>query len=536
MKNSSRGILILTMTNVLSKILSLVYIPILILNIGNEGWGNYNSAYLVYTFIYMVTIAGSSSAIPKLIAEYSASGHERDAMASFKVGRAFLLGMGVIMTLILIVISGFVVDYTGLENSRIAILALAPAILITAISSAYRGYFQGRHNLVPLGISQFIEQVLNVICSLFFSWWLMKYSLSLGVAGGAIGTAIGALASVVYLKIKYKKDLKERGRIKSQPRKHNNKYIFNYIWKYSVPLLVSALILYGGNNLIDQGIITNKLAELGYSQVQYSSMFGDFGKYFQLINLPMIIISSLALSVFPIIARENASKDKKKLNEGIAKIFKIGFMIGLPSAITLSVLSKPIFHFIYFKVGHMGGAELMVFGGYVFIFSSIYQLSVTLLNSLGRVRVGAMTAFITIAVRLLADFIFIGIATINIYGAVIGLLLSNYVGMMINIKIIENHTRTKESYLNSIVKPAIASIVMGIVLFIVYFIMNRVVGEVFGLASSGGVGGYITNAIALVIAGYVGSIVYLKVMIKTKGMENEDLSIFPRKLKKLFFI
>ena len=536
MKNSSRGILILTMTNVLSKILSLVYIPLLIVNIGSDGYGNYYSAYLVYTFIYMVTIAGSSSAIPKLIAEYSGSGHERDAMASFKIGRVFLLGMGIFMTLILIIISGVVVNYTGLENSRIAILALAPAILITAVSSAYRGYFQGRHNLAPLGISQFIEQVLNVVCSLFFSWWLMKYSLALGVAGGAIGTAIGALASVIYLKIKYKEDLRKRGRVKSQPRKHNDRHIFNYIWKYSVPLLVSALILYGGNNLFDQMIITGRLSELGYSQAQFSVMFGDFGKYTQLINLPMIIISSLALSVFPIIARENASKDKTKLNEGIAKVFKIGFMIGLPAAVTLSVLSKAIFHFIYFKVGLTGGAELMVFGGYVFIFSSIYQLSVTMLNSLGRVRAGAVTSFINVAVRLVVDFIFIGIASINIYGAIIGLLLSNYVGMMINIKIVENHTRTKESYLNSIIKPAIAAIFMGIALAVVYFIMSEIIGMVFGATSIPGLGGYITNAIALVVAGYVGSIVYLKVMIKTKGMENEDLAIFPRKLKKLFFI
>ena len=536
MKNSSRGILILTLTNVLSKVLSLVYIPLLIVNIGSDGYGNYSSAYLIYTFVYMVTIAGSSSAIPKLIAEYSGSGHERDAMASFKIGRAFLLGMGIFMTLILAVLAGFITDYTGLKDSRIAILALAPAILITAVSSAYRGYFQGRHNLVPLGISQFIEQVLNVLCSLFFSWWLMQYSLSLGVAGGAIGTAIGALASVIYLKIKYKEDLRKRGKIKSHPRKHNDKHIFNYIWKYSVPLLISALILYGGNNVLDQIIITNKLAGLGYSPAQFSSMFGDFNKYLQLINLPMIIISSLALSVFPIIARENASKDKTKLNEGIAKIFKIGFMIGLPAAVTLSVLSKPIFHFIYYKVGLMGGAELMVFGGYVFIFSSIYQLSVTMLNSLGRVRAGAVTSFINVAVRLIIDFIFIGIATINIYGAIIGLLLSNYVGMMINMKIVENHTRTKESYLNSIIKPAISAIFMGIVLVIVYFIVSRVVGRVIGSPANPGINGYITNAIALVIAGYIGSIVYLKIMIKTKGIEDDDLSIFPRKLKKLFFI
>ncbi|MGL5576892.1 MAG: oligosaccharide flippase family protein, partial [Sarcina sp.] len=77
----------LTFTNVLSKMLSLIYIPLLTINIGEAGYGNYGSAYLIYTFVYMVTIAGSSSAIPKLMAEYSATGHERDAMASFKLGR-----------------------------------------------------------------------------------------------------------------------------------------------------------------------------------------------------------------------------------------------------------------------------------------------------------------------------------------------------------------------------------------------------------------------------------------------------------------
>ena len=34
-------------------------------------------------FIYMITIAGVSTAIPKLMAEYSATGHERDAFGFF---------------------------------------------------------------------------------------------------------------------------------------------------------------------------------------------------------------------------------------------------------------------------------------------------------------------------------------------------------------------------------------------------------------------------------------------------------------------
>ncbi|MGL4990808.1 MAG: putative polysaccharide biosynthesis protein [Sarcina sp.] len=526
----------LTFTNIISKVLSLIYIPLLIINIGGNGYGNYGSAYLIYTFIYMVTISGSSSAIPKLIAEYSSTGHERDAMASFKLGRTFLVGMGIVMTLLLILLTGPIVSMTGFVDSKPAIFALAPAIFITAISSAYRGYFQGRNNLVPLGISQFIEQVLNVVCSLFFSWILMKQSLALGVAGGAIGTAVGALGSVVYLKIKYNKDLKSRGKIKSHPRKDSNNHIFNYIVKYSLPLIISALILYAGNNLFSQTIINRGLESLGYSATQSSIMFGDFNKYLQLINLPMIIISSLALSVFPIIARENTSEDKTRLRAGVQKLFKIGFMISLPAAVGLSVLSKPIFHFVFLKLGNTGGSELMVFGGYVFIFSSVYQLTVTMLNSLGMVKRGAITSFITVAITLVVDFIFVRMQSINIYGAVIALLLANYVGMLINMKIVEKYTKSEESNLNSIIKPTIAAFVMGIVLFVIYFIVSKGLGFILAPPTSGGFVGYITNAIALVIAGYAGVVIYMKIMIRIKGIDNEDIVIFPRKLRKLFFI
>ncbi|MGL4740321.1 MAG: putative polysaccharide biosynthesis protein [Sarcina sp.] len=526
----------LTFTNILSKVLSLIYIPILILNVGNVGYGYYNSAYQVFTFVYMVTIAGSSSAIPKLIAEYSGTGHERDAMASFKVGKKFLIIMGIVFSVSLVLLTQPIVEMTGFADSNIAIYTLAPAIFITAISSAYRGYFQGRNNLVPLGISQFIEQFLNVFLSLFFSWLLMKYSVAWGVAGGAVGTSLGALASVVYLRIKYTKDIRSRGKIKSEPRKHDNKYILNYIIRYSTPLLISAFILYAGNNLFDQTIINRTLVSIGFSPTDASIMFGDFGKYVQLINLPMIIISSLALSVFPVIARENANPDKTRLRDGIDQLFKIGFMLGLPSAVVLSVLSKPVFHFIYFKLSNIGGAKLMIFGAYVFIFSSVYQLTNTMLNSLGKVKAGAATSFIMVAVRLIVDFIFIGISFINIYGAVIGLLLSNYIGMILNIKIIERYTKAEKSYMRSIVKPVISSAVMGVVIFFVYHICAYILGLIMGSPSMGGLTGYINNAISLMITGYIGLVVYLKVMVLIKGMVADDISIFPRKLRRLLFI
>lgn len=475
----------------------------------------------------MVTIAGSSSAIPKLISEYSGTGHENDAMASFKMGRNFLLMMGIIMTASLFLLSGPIVNSVGSPDAYAAVIVLAPSILITAISSAYRGYFQGRNNLVPLGISQFIEQVLNTVCSLIFSYIFMKHSLALGVAGGATGTAVGALASVIYLKIKYNKDIKSRRGAESKPRTHSNKYIFNYIFKYSVPLLGSALILYAGTNVWDQSLIHDGLISIGYSDVKATILYGDFGKYMQLINVPMIIISSLALSIFPMIAKENTKDDKTGLRIAVEKLFKIGFIIALPSAVGLSVLSKPIYYMVL-GASQMGGSTIMLFGAYVFIFSSVYQLSNTVLNSLGKVTQGAVTSFIGVIVRLLCSYIFIRMASINIYGTIIGLLLSNIVILLLNMKIIQKHTKAKDSSIKTIVKPTIAAVVMGIVVYFANKVLQLILGAIFAP--------YIGNAIALMITVYIGGVVYLQVITRIKGVGEEEMNLFPRKIKKLFFI
>ena len=189
-KNSSKGLIILAFTNICSKILSLVYIPLLIMSIGKFGYGVYYASYNVYTFVYMVTISGVSTAIPKLISQYNETGHEKDAMASFKLGLLVLLSMGTIMMLILFAFTKPITNFIGYSDAYFAILTLCPSILLTAIGSAYRGYFQGRHNLTPIGISQFIEQILNIVFSILFSFILKRYGVALGVAGGAVGTAV----------------------------------------------------------------------------------------------------------------------------------------------------------------------------------------------------------------------------------------------------------------------------------------------------------------------------------------------------------
>ena len=157
------GFIILTIANIFSKVLSLLYVPFLIATIGDEGYGIYYAAYTVYAFIFMFALSGTSTVIPKLIAEYSGKGNELDAIASFKIGNKMMMFMGILMSSFMFLGAKQLTNFIGYEKAYLAILSLAPSIILTAINSSYRSYFQGRHNMTPIAISQVVEQIGNTI-------------------------------------------------------------------------------------------------------------------------------------------------------------------------------------------------------------------------------------------------------------------------------------------------------------------------------------------------------------------------------------
>lgn len=521
----SLGFIILTSANIFSKALSLLYIPFLIATIGDEGYGIYYAAYNVYAFVFMFALSGTSTVIPKLIAEYSSKGNEADAMASFKIGNKMMIFMGVFMSSMLFLCAKPITKFIGYDKAYLAILTLAPSIILNAINSSYRSYFQGRHNMTPIAISQVVEQIGNTIFTILCSFLLMNISLEWGVAGGALGTGIGALFTFIYLLIMLKKD-KQIDR-PSKPRVKTNKELFTYMFKFSIPLILSTGFIYAGNNLIDVGNIKSGLLKAGFDDVYATIRYGNFGNFMQLINVPMIVISSLSLTAFPMLAEANALDDKSKLSETIKQIFKISFLISLPATIGLSVLSAPIFDMIFVSSTYKG-SDIMRFGSFILISYSLFQLSNTILNSVGRVYKGTTSAIIGVVIKIICNFILIPVAFINIYGAIIGLCLSQAIPFMLNYRHIKNHLQTKDSLINTWQKPLISAIIMGIV---VHFLYKGLFFVLSGVTSN-----YIALSISVIISIYIGAVIYIQCLVKTKGVSASDLNVIPNKLKKLVFL
>ena len=69
----------------------------------------------------------------------------------------------------------------GIPDSYYSLLTLCPTLVIVAIMSVFRGYFQGMRTMVPTAISQVVEQVFNAFFSVYLAWVFMSINIPEGM-------------------------------------------------------------------------------------------------------------------------------------------------------------------------------------------------------------------------------------------------------------------------------------------------------------------------------------------------------------------
>ena len=159
MKNRKRtrsflaGAAILGAAGLICKLIGAVYrIPLSNYILHKEGIAYYQIAYPVYSALLVISSAGLPTAISRMVAERVQQGRERDALGVFRWSLALLLCIGLLTGAIMALFAGPIAGMLGNANARYAIAAIAPALLLVSVMSAYRGYFQGMQNMTPTAV------------------------------------------------------------------------------------------------------------------------------------------------------------------------------------------------------------------------------------------------------------------------------------------------------------------------------------------------------------------------------------------------
>ena len=351
MKEQSTGksFIALSFAGILVKVMSLLYVPIIIRILGDEGYGIYLASYDIFSLIYVVTNSGMQIAIAKQIAEFVALNQQQNVVKTFYVGKRILFFIGLISSLILLLTSKIMAELVSSQRSYLGIVFLSPTIFFTSVLAAYRGFFQGISNMTPVAFSQVLEQVCNIFISVFFAFTLVNKSLELGAAGGTIGTTVGAFFAIVFLCYVLRKDkiiynmsnsipylnceLERRDRV-------STKQIVKTFLKYGMPVILTSGIQYVGA-VIDLALVKNRLLVAGFDSNASDILYGLLGKYKTLIYVPLAFIAALSAAVIPSIVKSVVLKDNEELFNKIRFALKISFLISIPACVGLSILSKP---------------------------------------------------------------------------------------------------------------------------------------------------------------------------------------------------
>lgn len=104
----------------------------------------YNVAYTIYAIFLVLATAGIPVAISRLVSERISMGNGKGAHRVFTTALKLMLVIGLGSFAICYFGAGVISELIKIPDAEISLKAIAPALCIVPMLSAFRGYFQGR--------------------------------------------------------------------------------------------------------------------------------------------------------------------------------------------------------------------------------------------------------------------------------------------------------------------------------------------------------------------------------------------------------
>lgn len=558
---------VLAIATVLVKIIGAIYkIPLgnILTPVGNAY---FTGAYAIYSPLYAISMAGLPVAVSKLVSQNVELGRIKDAQRIFYVSRKLFFVVGLVGTVILACIA---VPYSHMVNSPknyIAVLAVAPCVLLCCMMSSFRGYYEGLKNMTPTGVSQVIEAAVKLVFGLaatYFSlnYWLSNYhknavdgkAVVFGVevanetealsamypyaaAVAILGVTLGSLMGLVYLVIRYKRHGFgfTREELVNSPAAESDSEIRKKIIRFAAPVALSSIIL-NVSNMIDDLTIRTRLAkafENGMDIVKqmYASSFaikavpdaeiadylyGIHGYAINIKNLIPTITLTLGISAIPALSMAWANKNKKEIKVTIESALRVTMMIALPAGIGIAAVADSIMNFLYYDmqdVVPIAGSLLRMYGFGIFLFASTSPIT-NMLQAVGRADVPIKSILIGSTAKIVLNFILIGTPSININGAPISTTVCYIIMLAINLKALLKETNTKINFVSVFLKPFICALLCGGTAWGVNYILTEKL--------------MLEHRLLCIIPIGCAVVVYAISMLLIKGIAKDDVEMLPK--------
>ena len=561
------GAMVLSMAVVVVKIISIFFKIYMTYAISFEGRAYYATAYNIYTPIYNIALAGLPTAVSRMVAEFAAKNRYRDVKLLMRTSNRLFVMMGVVCTALVLLLAYPYSASVKMLNAIPAILALAPSMFFCCIMSGYRGYYQGMRNMTPSAMSQIYEAAGKLIFG-FLAINLVTVGVipfldkipvlrdivsdttsAYAAAGAIAGVTIGSVFSFLYLFVRYrsKKDGITEGELLASPESFSAKTLRKQLLQLAVPMAVSSIVS-SVTTLIDNWTVQNRLQyvldafptlfQSDFSEIVQTLgftlttelkdyLFGAYDTVLEFKNLVPTFTITLGLSALPVLREMWMLHDGKGIKHSIESVIRMTLMIAFPAGIGMAVLSDDILRLFYglsqknaLAIDHIAPV-LAIYGVTVFLLA-LEQPLVSMLQAVSREKVPIYAIAVGAVVKIIANFILVGLPSVNMKGAAWGSMLCNLTIDVICLYCLLKTTQIKLNWMSVLVKPLLCAVCAGGAAWVVNGVFERILGGFRGILMLNG------DNIACCFGVVAAVLVYAITLLLSKTIPKEDIKMLPK--------
>lgn len=563
------GAMVLMLSTFLVEVVGVVYKIPLTQIIGTLGRGYTGTAFNIYIPVYNIAMAGLPVAISKLVSQHLAEGKFNDVRRIFKVARNIFFLTGAVGTLVLVALASPYCRSISSPESLMSVYAIAPAVFVCCMMSTYRGYYSGLHNQTPQAVSEICEAVGKMVFGLVLSYLVTRHGFACFEAGEAVygvvcatredavlamtpwaaaasitGVTMGAVCSLVFLMLRHAiiGDRITHSELEGAPTAQSAKALRKALLTVAIPIVVSTLVM-NLTTLIDSWSIQFRLqhaldidpntirdmyraALVGQEAMSNTDLksyiYGAYEIALDFRNLIPAVTTSFGLSAIPVMSEAWTLQDHKLVKSSAESVVRLSMLISLPMGFGMAAVAQPLLVMLYGPSDSVTiTAPIMAMYGVLAFVMAVSQPVINMLQGIGRADIPMKSLTIAAVVKIVVNFVLVGIPQINIKGAVIGTIAFFGVALGINLVCLLRITHVRMNFVSVFFKPLICTIICAASAWGSNRLFLR-------LLPSFGEGRVSSDSLACVLAILAAVIVYVIALLLTRSIAADDVKMLPK--------
>jgi O-antigen/teichoic acid export membrane protein len=422
--NLLKGTLILSISQITSKILGFIYLIPFVALVGTKGNVLFEYAYKPYSLILSFATLGVPLAISKFVSKYNAEGEYDTARRLFRYGLVVSLIMGIITFLVLYCSAPDIAlilvnkdSHSGNTPADVTyvIRMVSTALIIVPPMAIQRGYFQGHNYMSPTAYSQLIEQVVRAAFILAASYLVLavnhgplKLAIGLSTFAATLG-AIFSMAMLIWYQFTFPKWKEKHPELFITEAKPSTKKGFSLIRELlftSIPFVVIGLSI-PVFQFIETFTMNRSLMAIGFTQLQAETSNSLIAMTQKLILIPVGFATALGLALLPTVTKAFVEKDETSLHENFTKTFQVLLWFLAPCMILIMLLSHSVFGIMFGASNAAQGANYLFWYAPSMFLYSFYLVTAYMLQGMNREKFTVVIFIIGVLLKVILTPLFI---------------------------------------------------------------------------------------------------------------------------------